>query len=723
MIKLAAIVAVVVLAYGNLPDDWTIAPPPSTTTGTDTLPQFAAASPNGRILAVLCAGYNTPTLRLYRTSDLSQVASIALGGAFGRPVWIGDDRVLVAGANTDAILDVDVTHQAVRAIPVGKGTYPSAIARAGDRIAVGTDGDLSVRLGSLDGIARAKPVKIGGYVGGLAFSAGGRTLFASNRSGSFVDAIDAATLDSKKIRTGLHPADVMVVDDALYVAESDADTVGIYDATRGKPIASVFVGDVAGGTRLAGVSPNALERSGSTVYVSLGAANSVAILHGSRVVGRIAAGRYPTDAVPVGDTLFIVDGKGEGQPANPYFRGQRNGYFYYNPALEFGSVRAHDLRLRPDGGNPQGARGWGVRSNSIVRNGGPIRHVFFILKENRSYDEILGDVRGGNGNAKLAWFGGRVTPNEHALAARFGLFDNTYASGEVSEAGHDWSDAAFVDDYVQRLWPSNYADRGNGDDTVAALESMVPRNGYIWQDARASGVTFRDYGEQTNVPETGLPTLKGLYDPRYRSFDLAYSDVNRVKEWRREFDSFLRAGTLPQLEYIWLPNDHTAASKPGLPTPAAYVAQNDYATGLIVDAISHSPVWKSSAIFVIEDDAQDGPDHAGVQRTTFFAVSPYSRGGFRHEHYSTVSVLRTMELLLGMPPLSTYDAMAVPLYAAFTSKADFRPFEAIPPKVSLTKKNVASAYGAKVSAKLNFTRPDANPPALLNDIIAHNRSI
>ena len=344
------------------------------------------------------------------------------------------------------------------------------------------------------------------------------------------------------------------------------------------------------------------------------------------------------------------------------------------------------------------------RGAQIIRTGGPIAHVFFILKENRSDDQVLGDMPQGNGDPKLTSFGARVTPNEHALATRFGLFDNAYTSGKVSEPGHNWADAAFDTDFVERMWPATYAGR-RGDDSLSP--AMVPFNGYIWQDTQSARVSFRDYGEMVDPP---VPSLAGRYDPRYVGWNLDYSDLNRVKEWRREFADFIHNGNVPRLEYIWLPNDHTYGRRPGKLTPASMVAQNDYALGEIVDTISHSPVWRSSAIFVIEDDAQDGPDHISAQRTIFFLVSPYARGGLQHAHYSTVSVLSTMELMLGLPPLSTYDGMAVSLRAAFSPVARLAPYTAIAPRVSLYNRNLKTAYNARLTAKLDFSRPDANPP-------------
>ncbi len=693
------------------------------------MPQGAAASPDGKTLAVVESGFNPPTLRLYTTNDLDQTAAVALTGAFGRPLWIDSNHVLVAGANADALFVIDVAKQSIRAVAMPKGSYPTAVAVHDDRYAVATDGDLSVRIGALDALASAKPVGIGGHIGDIAFSTDGATLFASNWAGSDAVAVDVATLEARRLQTRLHPSALLVTGKTLYVAESDADSVGVYDASTGKRRATIFVGNRTLPASLGGLSPNALARQGHTIFVSLGAANSVGVIRDDRVVGRIAAGWYPTDVVPLGRRLFIIDGKGEGTRPNPHFIAQRPGYLDYIASIQYGSIRTYDLSRGTAGtGNPQGARGWQTTlASTVVRRDGPIKHVFFILKENRSYDQVLGDVAAGNGDPKLVWFGGRITPNEHALAARFGLFDNTYASGEVSESGHNWANAAFVNDYVERTWPVIYGNRGSTDDTMSGMGAAVPRNGYIWQAARAAHVSFRDYGELVDTPNlsgpggTTAPSLRGLFDPRYVGWNLDYSDLDRVKEWRREFDAFVRNGDLPQFEYMWLPNDHTAGSRVGKLTPISYVATNDYAVGLIVDTISHSPVWRSSAIFIIEDDAQDGPDHVSDQRTTFFLVSPYARGGVRHEHYSTLSTLRTMELILGLKPLSAYDAMAVPLYAAFSSRAQTKPYDVIVPKVSLGVRNSKIAYGAALSARLNFTRPDATPPGLLEEIIAHNR--
>jgi hypothetical protein len=218
---------------------------------------------------------------------------------------------------------------------------------------------------------------------------------------------------------------------------------------------------------------------------------------------------------------------------------------------------------------------------------------------------------------------------------------------------------------------------------------------------------------------TTAPSLGTRFDPHYVAWNLDYSDLARYGEWKREFDRFVATNSVPQFEFMWLPNDHTAGTRPGKLTPAAYVATNDYAVGLIVSAISHSPIWSSSAVFITEDDAQDGADHVSDQRSTLYVVSPYASGGVIHEHYSTVSVLRTIELLLGMQPLSNYDASAAPLYAAFDSTPNLAPFDATAPKIDVHARNSITSFAAPISERLDFSRPDANPPGVLARILAH----
>jgi len=731
----AAIFAGVALAQTGLapialPSGWILERPPGAIAQTGTMPQGMSVSPDGTTIAVVEAGYNPPTLSLFRAPDLMRVAAIPLPDAFGRPVWRTADHVLVAGGTADALLDVDVRARSVARIALPAHSYPVAVAATGDgsRVAVATYRDGAVRIGTLSGVTTAHPVSVGAQPAGLAFDADGKSVFATSLGTSALVKIDAASAGVvRRATTGLHPGDCTVAGGKIYVAQTDADSVGVYDAGDLHAIHTIAVGN---GER-SGASPNAVVSGAGGILVSLGAANAVAVIRDDRLVGRMPAGWYPTDALAIGNTLYVLDGKGEGAQPNPRYR--RGSDTDYIGAIELGSLRAYTLPSGTSGfpGSPQGASGWNdaVSPDAIVRKNGPLSHVFFVLKENRTYDQVLGDVRAGNGDPALTHFGAAVTPNEHAIARRFGLFDNTYTSGEVSVPGHMWSEAAFANDYTERYWPALYGGRFTLDDLSTSDDApRRPARGYLWDAARHANVTFRDYGELTEADTShpgrwfaDVPSLVGRVDPRYPGWNLDISDLDRVKEWRRDFNARVAAGTLPQLEFIWLPGDHTFGTKPGKLAPASYVAINDYALGQMIDTLSHSRIWRSSAMFVIEDDSQDGADHVSDQRTTFFLVSPYARGGVRDEHYSTMSVLRTIEVILGMAPLSEYDATAVPMRAAFTSRLDTRPYAAIVPKVDVTRRNRSVAYGAALSARLDFSRPDAGAPGLLRDVLEHVR--
>ena len=302
-----------------LPNGWLIKPPAGLVVQTDTFPQGAGASPDGSTLAVVESGYNPPSLHLYDVSDLKEVASIPLKGAFGRPIWTDANRLLVAGANADALLEVDVRGKTVNAFSLGKGSYPIAVATHGSTVAVATEGDHSVRIGSLANLSNATPVRTGESFG-LAFSADGKTLFASNAGSRSITAIDTQTLAARTVPTGLHPTALLVSGNTLYVAETDADSVGVFDATTGARIGDIYVGDEAANRNVTGVSPNGLAVQDDTLYVSLGAANDIAVIRNQRVVAHIPAGWYPTAAVPIGKTLYIVDGKGEGTRAESTLR-------------------------------------------------------------------------------------------------------------------------------------------------------------------------------------------------------------------------------------------------------------------------------------------------------------------------------------------------------------------------------------------------------------------
>lgn len=486
-----------------------------------------------------------------------------------------------------------------------------------------------------------------------------------------------------------------------------------------------------------GASPNALLERNGLLYVSLGAENAVAIIANDRAITRVPTGWYPTGVALGSDgTLYVSDGKGEGTRANPRFNPLVKGGYKlgYVAATLFGSVRAIPFAdyTKSNAASDTAAviadamPTWKAPppSQTVIRSGGPIRHVIYVIKENRSYDEVLGDIRAADGDPALVWFGRRITPNQHAIAGRFGVFDRAFTNSQVSADGHNWTDAAFANDYVERFWPPNYGGRRPRYDFQDG-RADTPHGGYLWDAAARANVSYRDYGEDLvpandiGKPPTAFLNLRGHFDPHYVGWNVKYSDEKRFAEWQREFEGFVRRRDLPQLEIVYIPNDHTAGTAPGYPTPQAYVAINDNAVGKLVDAVSHSPYWKSTAIFILEDDAQDGPDHVSDQRSTFYVASPYAKPGVHHEHYTTAGVVHTIELLLGLRPLSIYDVTALPMYAAFDLRPDLHAFDAMPPRIDADAVNRKTAYGARTSAALDFDDPDETNPALLNTIIAH----
>ena len=305
--------------------------------------------------------------------------------------------------------------------------------------------------------------------------------------------------------------------------------------------------------------------------------------------------------------------------------------------------------------------------------------------------------------------------------------DNCYADAEVSADGHNWSTAAVATDYVQKMWPANYSSRNRFYDFQGGSSASTPLRGYLWEYAARAGLTYRVYGEffafrskPPAVEPAPFANLVGHFSPTYAGYDLSIRDQARVDAWEAEFEEFVRRGTAPTLMILSLPNDHTAATRPGYPTPKAMVADNDLALGRIVQTVSHSPIWRETAIFIIEDDAQDGPDHVDAHRTVCLVASPYVRRGVvDHRMYSTVSMLRTIELVLGLPPMSQFDAAAAPMIAAFSDTPTLMPYNALQPKQSLSEVNQKNAHRAKDSNELALDRPDEADAQTLNAILWH----
>jgi YVTN family beta-propeller protein len=363
----------------------------------------------------------------------------------------------------------------------------------------------------------------------------------------------------------------------------------------------------------------------------------------------------------------------------------------------------------------------------------PIKHVIYIIKENRTYDQMLGDMKEGNGDPTLCLFPQPVTPNHHKLASEFVLLDNFYVDGEVSANGHEWSMGAYATDFVEKYWPLSY--RGSprkrfgypseGNFDYAAR----PSGGYIWDRCAEAKVSYRSYGEwiengkrkADKTYEDGkakVKALEGHFDPKYVGFELDYPDVKRAERFISELHRYETEGGFPQLSIVRLPNDHTSGTKFGAKTPIAAVADNDLGLGMVVEAVSQSKFWKETAIFVLEDDAQNGPDHIDAHRSPCLVISPYTkRKVVDSTMYSTSSLLHTIELILGLQPMSQFDLAARPMYASFTGKPDFTPYAHEMPKTDLDKVNVAGAWGADWSNKANLAKEDQEDDQKFNEVI------
>ena len=551
-----------------------------------------------------------------------------------------------------------------------------------------------------------------------------------------------------------HPNEMLLTHDGttLYVANANRNTVSALDTATGRPrevlCSALYPGAPNGST------PNAIALSPDekTLYIANADNNNVAVMDVSvpgraRSKGFIPVGWYPTSVrvTPDGKHLLVANGKGTTPKANrngpnPMRRGRTVeeyiGSLFRGTLSVFKTPGDEELKkltavayqcspLRADqsptldrpADNPIPAR---------VGESGPIRHVIYIVKENRTYDQVLGDMPAGNGDPALCIFPANVTPNEHALASEFVLLDNFYAESEVSADGHEWSLGAYATDFVEKNWPLNYGGKDYGKIGYPAEctfpQIAPPTAGYLWDQCARAGISYRSFGEFIARRDDKLvakaEALRDHYDTEYEPFNMSVSDQKRADRFISEFQRLEAAGELPRFIVVHLPCDHTVGTSVGKRTPTAMVADNDLALGRIVEAVSRSKVWPQTAIFVVEDDAQNGSDHVDAHRTTAFVISPYvRRGTVDSSLYSTTSLLRTMELILGLPPMSQFDAAARPMYASFGPKADLRPYKCRSAGVDLEATNAAVAWGAEQSDRFDFSTQDAADDLAFNDII------
>jgi YVTN family beta-propeller protein len=599
----------------------------------------------------------------------------------------------------------------------------------------------------------------------------------------------------------------------LYVALANRDAVEVISAADGR-IESFFDTSLPGQTSV-GTFPNALAQSsdGKRLYVANASSDAIAVFDSKRdkAVYFIPTEWYPTALAVHGDELLVATGKGQSTGPNAVAadRGQAPGksaHQYIATMLHGSIARVNLAEAERDRGK---LREEVLRSNRIIDGptlrlvfhdrSNPIKRVIYVIKENRTYDQIFGDIAEGNGDKSLVMYGEAITPNEHKLARQFGVLDNFYDSGDVSGNGHVWSTAGITSDYTEKTWQITYRGDEHGYDYEGWNGDYIPMNegvpdvnepstGYLWGNVARHNLTYRHYGEFVTTAWCGeddpgaaaslgglvqdpkkcplnevkpgealpadlgggknpyqypipliaydaptKPELKGHYDPHFADFKIDYPDQFRADEFLREFEGFVKARAsgkgeqLPNFVLLRLPNDHTAATRPGQPAPYACLADNDLAVGRVVDAVSHSPYWDDTAIFILEDDAQNGADHVDAHRSTALVISKYAPGSAQkpavhHEFYTTVNLIHTMETLLGLPPMNANDAYAPVMAPLFTGAGDQPPFEADyrnRDNGMIYQANAANAPDAKKSSKLDFSHADAADADKLNAILWH----
>jgi DNA-binding beta-propeller fold protein YncE len=654
-----------------------------------------------------------------------------------------------------------------------------------------------------------------------------RVVTLNLETGQIVGSIPVG-LPSRPTDPGSHPTALVLSADEkeLFVALSNADEVMMITIGGGldRPLGTNLLGNLATAqlSQSSGSCPDALALSsdGAKLFVADACVNAIAVFDLATIrrspildmpkyapIGSIPTDWYPTALATVGDDLLIATSKGQGSGPNNFPSAgstTRHREYAYLPNLLYGSIaRLHvpdltaelpDFTKRVELSNHFDSDPGHLQ---FTQKSNPIRHVIYIIKENRTYDQVLGDLKVGNGDRSLTLYGADITPNQHKIALQFGVLDNFYDSGEVSGDGHDWSTAAIASDYNENTWQIDYRGKERTYDYQGSVADELPlehdvsdvdapATGYIWDNVAGHGLSYRDYGEflvtiwcssarrrpspfsvaceHADVP-TGqaLPSnvgephgsaspwpwpvpmmqftkptkavLRGHIDPKFPDFNTDYPDQLRADEFLNEFDGFVRARQqgkgeqLPAFVLLYLPDDHTHGTTPGSPRPTASVADNDLAVGRVVEAISHSTYWDDTAIFILEDDAQDGADHVDAHRSIALVISKYSPGSadqpyVEHHFYTTVNLIHTMEELLGLPPMNQNDGYAPVMSFMFSGGGNQAPFTADWSNRDnrlIYQMNPPQGQGSQESKAMDFSRPDAANPEILNRILWQDR--
>ncbi|MCC7494949.1 MAG: hypothetical protein IT204_21555 [Fimbriimonadaceae bacterium] len=735
---------------GVAANDWTLRPVGQLFAVGES-PQGAQLSPDGQLLAVANCGWGKQSLQVFRTSDRKLLLDVPIPypkAIFHGLCFAADSRTLYAsGGPTDVLRVVDLTaaqpgfrELSLRSTPVepsvenpeefaGRVTlpdlgnaksllYPIGLQRHPGSGQVWVAEALGSAVAVVDPVAgkvlRRTPV--GAYPYEIAFADRGRKAYVSLWGAGQVAVLDGTSGQGRRrISVGQHPC-ALVVDEPgqrLYVANAHSDSVSVIDTATDEVIASIDLAPYAAAPL--GTQPNALALAadGRYLLVADGGNNCFDVVEVNRyrqafrVLGRVPTGWYPSGLqITRGNQVFVVSAKGLGSQQNAYPTRRYIGAFHIGLGqalpLPLGATLAtynqqvQQYTHSASAGAPRLPQGdWS--GSPIPRRLGdpsPIQYVIYCIKENRTYDQVFGDLPQGNGDPKLCLYGRRLTPNQHRLAEQYALLDNFYCNGSVSVDGHPWAKAANVADAIEKTWPLGYSQRG------PTLGGPVgnPAGGWIWERAAQQGLLAKTYGGGMGAGE----------------------DLKRVATILKDIGQWERDGGMPRLIVMHLPNNHTFGTATGKPTPAAMVAENDLAVGQLIEGLTKTRFWPQMAVFIVEDDAQDGPDHVDCHRSPALVISPWLRRGIVDStHYDQCAVIRTIGLILGLPPLSQFDAAAVPLHNLFAATAQVTAYQAVVPEQRLDALNGVGAYGQQESDRMNWAEVDEAPWPALNRILWH----
>lgn len=750
----------------GLPNGWNLTPIGKSLALGD-LPLNLAVSNNKKYIAVTNNGQSTNTIQLLDANNHKVLHSIEIAKA-----WLGlcfsknDDYLYVSGGNDNRIIQYAIKNNKLiykDSIIFGK-SWPEKISVAGiaidynnNHLFAVTKENNSLYEVDLTNKKVLNRYKLPAEAYTLVLSPKKNELYISSWGSAqvLVWNIQKHHIQTS-IAVGSNPNDMVVSPNGkrLYVANANDNSVSVIDLQQYKVLETLNTAlypNAPGGSTTNGV---ALSTDAKTLYIANADNNCLSVFDvsekgNSKSKGFIPTGWYPTCVRVIGHTVFVANGKGFTSLANPYgpnpvskkiqlqfqkgdttqpkevqyigglFKGTLS--IFSEPSVSQLAVYSQAVYQNTPYNKNKEKITSGEKGNPIPMKLGdpsPIKYVFYIVKENRTYDQVLGDMPEGNGDSSLCLFGEKITPNLHALAREFVLLDNFYVDGEVSADGHNWSFGAYATDYLEKTWVTSYGGRGGNYDAEGNRAIANNKGGFIWDYCKRAGVSYRTYGEFADDYKPNIPVLKDHYCTYYTSWDQSVRDTTRVRQWKRDFDSLLSINAVPQLNTLRIINDHTEGLSKGRPTPFAHVADNDLAIGMFVEYLSKSPIWNQSAIFILEDDAQDGPDHVDAHRSTAYLAGGFvKRHYIDHTMYSTSSMLRTIELILGLEPMSQYDAAAEPMWRCFTAQANSTPFFSKPLQVDINEKNSVESVWQRTSEQFDFSKEDRAPDRLFTEVI------